>query len=223
MMPPITASRAVAEGIHVDLDGVVEKLVDEDRVLRRGLHGGVHVAAQVVHVVDDLHGAAAEHVGRTDDHRIADPLRHLLRFLEGAGRAVFRLQELQFVEHLLEPLPVLGPVDGVGRGADDGDPGLFQRHRKLQRGLAAELDDHPVRLLDIDDVEDVLVGERLEIEPVGGVVIGGDRLRVAVDHDRLVAVLCQGEDAVHAAVVELDPLADPVRPAAQDHDLLPAR
>ena len=103
-----------------------------------------------------------------------------------------------------------------------GTPGLLQGNGKLQRGLAAELDDHPVRLLDLHDVEHVLVGQRLEIEPVGGVVVGGDGLRVAVDHDRLVAVLGQGEDAVHAAVVELDPLADPVRPAAEDHDLFPA-
>ena len=64
---------------------------------------------------------------------------------------------------------------------------------ELQRRLPAELDDDAdelaVRLLDVEDLEHVLGGQRLEIEPVRRVVIGGDRLRIAVDHDRLVAGL----------------------------------
>ena len=67
----------------------------------------------------------------------------------------------------------------------------------------------------------VLQGERLEVEAVGGVVVGRDGLRVAVDHHRLVAQLAQGEGGVHAAVVELDPLADAVGAGAEDHHLGP--
>ena len=55
---------------------------------------------------------------------------------------------------------------------------------------------------------------------VAGVVVGADGLGVRVDHDRLDAHLAQGEAGVAAAVVELDPLADAVRPAAEDHDPL---
>ncbi len=39
----------------------------------------------------------------------------------------------------------------------------------------------------LDDVEDVLDGERLEVETAGGVVIRRHRLRIAVQHDRLEA------------------------------------
>ena len=60
--------------------------------------------------------------------------------------------------------------------------------------------------------------ERLEVEPVGGVVVGRDRLRVAVDHHRLVAERAEALGGVDAAVVELDPLADPVRAGAEDDD-----
>ena len=68
--------------------------------------------------------------------------------------------------------------------------GRFQRLRELERRLAAELHDDararvPAALLDPHDLDHVLGGQRLEIEPVGGVVIGRDGLRVAVDHDRL--------------------------------------
>src|SRR5690606_21310578 len=44
-------------------------------------------------------------------------------------------------------------------------------------------------------------------------------LRVAVDHDGLVARLPEREAGVHAAVVEFDPLADAVGTAAEDHHL----
>ena len=79
----------------------------------------------------------------------------------------------------------------------------------------------PTGSLGLDDVHDVLVGERLEVEAVGRVVVGRHRLGVAVDHDRLEAGVAQGEAGVDAAVVELDALADAVGPGAEDHDLRP--
>src|SRR5439155_20884105 len=78
-------------------------------------------------------------------------------------------------------------------GAEDRDPGALERICEVERGLPAELHDDPeeaaARGFDPDDLGHVLGGQRLEIEPVGGVVIGRDSLRVAVDHDRLDARL----------------------------------
>ncbi len=124
------------------------------------------------------------------------------------------------MQHLLEPLPILGPVNGIRGGADDRHPGLFQGHGQLKRGLTTELDDNAIGLFFSHDLQHILQSQRLEVEPVGGIVIGGDGLRVAVDHDGLIAVLSQGEDAMYTAVIELDPLADPVGTAAQDNNLL---
>jgi len=42
-------------------------------------------------------------------------------------------------------------------------------------------------LLGVYDLQNVLEREWLEVQPIGGVVVGGDGLRVAVHHDRLVA------------------------------------
>ena len=70
------------------------------------------------------------------------------------------------------------------------------------------------------DLQHVFGRQRLEIEPVGGVVIGRDGFGIAVDHDGLEAARRQREGGVAAAIVELDALADAVRPAAQDDDLL---
>ncbi len=105
-----------------------------------------------------------------------------------------------------------------------------QAARQLQRGLPAERHHHadqaraagPGRcLLGLDDVHHVLVGERLEVEAVGGVVVGRDRLRVAVQHDGLVAGVAEGEAGVDAAVVELDALPDAVGARPEDQHLRP--
>ena len=69
------------------------------------------------------------------------------------------------------------------------------------------------------DSEDVFEGERLKVEAVAGVVVGGDGLRVAVDHDGLVAVVAEREGRMAAAIVKLDSLPDAVRSGTKDDDL----
>ncbi len=138
-----------------------------------------------------------------------------------------RLRDAEIPQQLREALAVLGQVDRVGRGAEDPDAGLLQRQRQLERRLPAELHDAgdvaAGLLLALDDRDHVLEGQRLEVQPVDGVVVGRHRLRVAVDHHRLEALLAQREGGVAAAVVELDALADAVRAAAEDHHLLARR
>ncbi len=105
-----------------------------------------------------------------------------------------------------------------------GTPASRKPVGELERRLAAELHDHAGQraffLFLGDDLQHVFQGQRLEIEPVGGVIVGGDGLGIAVDHDGLIALLRQREGGVAAAIVELDALADAVGAAAQDDDLL---
>ncbi len=119
---------------------------------------------------------------------------------------------------LREALAILGEVDRVLRRPEDPVPGVLERPGELERRLAAELDDDALGPLAVADLEHLLGPQRLEVEPVGGVVVGGDRLRVAVDHHGLVAELAERARRVDAAVVELDPLADAVRPRPEDDD-----
>ena len=77
--------------------------------------------------MDDLHGAAAQHIGRAHHQREAELAGDQPRLLDGIGDAVLRLGEVELHEQLLEAVAVLGEVDRVGRGAEDRDAGLFQR------------------------------------------------------------------------------------------------
>ncbi len=99
---------------------------------------------------------------------------------------------------------------------------VLERLRQTQRRLSAELHDHARdrarQRLRVDDLQHVLERQRLEVQAVGGVVVRGDGLRVAVDHHGLVARLAQREGGVDAGVVELDALADAVGTGAQDDD-----
>ena len=111
----------------------------------------------------------------------------------------------------------------AGAGADHRHPGRGEPGGQPERGLPAQLHDHAGDgaggLLGVHHLEHVLERERLEVEPVRGVVVGGHGLRVAVDHDGLEPGLAQRHHRVHAGVVELDALPDPVRPGAEDQHL----
>ena len=231
MTPPIKhLAGDVTHRVDVDLDGVLEEAVDEHRTLRgqpaftgQAAEAGElgHRAGQLVDVVDDLHRPAAEHVAGAHEHREPDLLDDGQRFLQVSGHTARRLRDAQLVAHGVPLLAVLGEIDRGRRRA--GDQCLRQQRGQLERRLTAEGDDD-LRwraacgcCLGGDHVEDVLGGERFEVQAVGRVVVGRHRLRVAVDHHGLEAGVAQGEAGMDAAVVELDALADAVRPGAEDH------
>ena len=56
----------VGQRVDIDLDRVAQVGVDQHRIGARHLHRVAHVALQRVEVVDDLHRAPAQHVGRPD-------------------------------------------------------------------------------------------------------------------------------------------------------------
>ncbi len=103
---------------------------------------------------------------------------------------------------------------------------MLERERELERRLPSEL--HEARHLaarrrfGLDHRHHIFERQRLKVQPVGGVVVGRDRFRIAVDHHRLETLFAEREGRVTAAIIELDALADPVRTAAEDHDLVPA-
>ena len=127
---------AVAEAVDVDLDGVGQVAVDQQRALvgHDELGGLVErggeprdVAVDLGAVGDDLHGPAAQHVGGADHHGIAELVGDAARLRGGAGDAALGLLEPEPVDQRLEAVAVLGEVDGVGRGAQDRHAGLLER------------------------------------------------------------------------------------------------
>src|SRR5690606_41967296 len=105
------------------------------------------------------------------------------------GRAVARGHEARRVEDAREQAALLGEVDRRGARSEDRHTGGLETLREPERRLAAELHDDADELtrlrLRVHHLEHVLERERLEVQAVARVVVGRDRLGVAVDHDRL--------------------------------------
>ena len=138
------------------------------------------------------------------------------------------MADVQIAEDGFELLAVFGPVDRFRGGAPDagarGAPLIAvqpaqQRNGEFQRRLSTELDHHAIGTLRFDHIENVLQGERFEVEAVAGVVIGGHRFRIAVHHHRGDPLILPCKGGMAAAVVEFDALPDSVGSTAEDHHL----
>ena len=111
----------------------------------------------------------------------AEPLGDEAGLLERIGDAVFGWVSSSFLMQLGEQVAVFGEIDAVGLGAEDRHAGLLDGVGEVERRLAAELHDdaeqRAVLLFALEDFDDVFLGQRLEIEAVGGVVVGRDGFR----------------------------------------------
>ncbi len=92
-------------------------------------------------VIDDFHGAAAEHVAGPDHHGIADAVGDGFGLVGGTRDAVLRLAQAKALQQELEAFAVLGDVDRIGAGAEDRNVRAGQRLRQFQRRLPAVLHD----------------------------------------------------------------------------------
>ena len=210
---------AIAQGVDIGLDRTLQEAIEVHRVVGANARGLGHVIAQMLGIVGDHHAAAAQHVARTHQQWVADVRGHGLGLLKRGGLARRRVHDTQLVEQSGEALAVLGKIDGVGLGTHDVHAALLEHACQLKRGLAAERHYDAVGTLNVDNVHDVLVGERLKVQAVGRVVVGRNGLGIAVDHDGLKAAGGQRIARMHAAVVELNTLADTVGTGTQNHRL----
>ncbi len=139
----IEKKRILAEQ-RVDLAGLVVRVLGLDVFRHQFRHRVEQIVLQAPLVMDDLHGAATQNVGRTHDQREAEIGCDQARLFDRIGDAVLWLIEVELDEKLLEAVAVFGKVDGVRRSAEDRNACLFQCIGELERGLAAKLHDHTV-------------------------------------------------------------------------------
>src|SRR4030065_741216 len=112
-----------------------------------------------------------EHVRGTHLQRVAYFFGQLDGLVRRACRGVGWLQQFQLLDQLLEAFTILSDVDGIRRGADDRRAVFLQRTRQLERCLAAGPLDHDLGLFELDHLEHVFQGERLEAKQAPEVVL----------------------------------------------------
>ena len=187
---------AVAHGVHLDLRAH-QVLVDEDRAVDAARQDDVHVADDLLRLKGDDHVLSAEHVAGPDQDRVTQAFRCFKGILQRIHASALRPFDAQPVHHVVEPLAVLGGIDGIGGGAQDVHAHGVKALRQLDGRLTAEGHHHAVGLLRLDHAAHVLRRQGFKVQPVGGIEVGGYGLWVIVDHDDFVALLLQSPHAVH--------------------------
>src|SRR5439155_12811637 len=166
----------VAEDVDIELERACEELV-----YQRGL-----VELELLRPSSDAHPAPAQHVVRTDEHRIADALCDRPRLRAGCCGSPGWGTQPEVAEQSSEATAVLRALDRRQRVTEQREARAGNARRQRERRLTAELHDNTCGLLQLADVERALQRERFEIEPVARVVVGRHRLRVGVEKHRLV-------------------------------------
>ena len=130
------------------------------------------------------------------------------------------------LHRVAEQQAILGDLDRLDRRADQLDAVLLERavlaerHREVERGLAADGRQHRVGTLLLDDLREHFRRQRLDVGAIGDLRVGHDRRRVAVDEDDLEPLGAQRLARLGAGVVELAGLPDDDRAGADDEDAL---
>ena len=209
--------RAVRNHVHLQLLAH-QILVHQNRVFHLPREDDVHIGPHVLVVVGNDHVLPADDVAGPEQDGVAQLVCRRQGLLHAQDPPALGALDVEALQKRVEPLPVLRHVDGLGGGAQNGDALLVQELGELNGGLPAEGHHHPHGLFHLNNVHHVLGVQGLEIEAVGGVVVGRDGFRVVVDNHHVVAQLFQRPDAVDGGVIELNALADADGAGAQDQD-----
>ena len=209
---------AVRNAIDIDLNRIFKKTIDQHWTIRRYLNGAGHITPKILLIIDKLHGAPAENEARPNKCWIANFPGYRDGVFGARGRSIWGLAQTKLVEHGREQASVFCGLNAFGLSAKNGYACRLQSVRQIQRCLTAKLNEYALWFLLIINVEHIFERERLEVKFVARVVIRGDRFWIGVDHDGFKSELAQSKGRVHAAIVEFDSLADPVRAAAKDHN-----
>ena len=116
----------VVDGINVDLDRVIEKAVDEHRMLRVDLRGTDKVIGEHRVVVHDLHATTAEDETRSHEHRIPDILGNRLRLWKGGRGPMLWRRQARCRQDLAEGAPLLRKVNRLGARPEDGHARILE-------------------------------------------------------------------------------------------------
>ena len=213
----------VAHHLELEFLPADHRLLDQDLVHRAQVEAALGELFELVDVVGDAAADAAERERRADDGRKADVVDDGGGLVERLGDAALRHLDANLLHRVAEEQAILGHLDRVDLRANQlhavllQDAALVQRHREVERRLAADRRQHRVGPLLLDDLFDHLGRERLDVGLIRQLRVGHDRRRVAVDQHDLEPLGAQRLARLRARVVELAALTDDDR-ARPDHE-----
>ena len=202
---------AVAERVAFKL-AAREELVDHDFLARHRVEGLFEHRDERLFVVDGAHRDASDDEARAHHERVAESVRGFERLFYRGDVYALRLGHAYTREQARELAAVLRRLYDLRAGAEELHAARCEVEAEAQRGLPAEAGEYARRLFAFEYRHRVVDGQRLEVERVGYVVVGADRLGVDVHHYRADAAAAQRLYGLDAAVVEFDACAIRIGP-----------
>ena len=187
---------SVGNNIHFQLNAR-HVFVHQHRVVVGVFQNSFHVLSGILFVPGNGHVLAADDVGRSQKHRIADFFCRPKCALQVGDTLTLRTADAEFFQKSVELTSVFRQIDSFCRGAQNLNSVVVQELGELDGGLTTEGHNDADRLLHLDDVHHVFRMERLEIQTVRRVVVRGYGFRVVVDNHYVVAHLPQRPYAVY--------------------------
>mmetsp|Transcript_4160 Transcript_4160/g.10064 ORF Transcript_4160/g.10064 Transcript_4160/m.10064 type:complete len:401 (+) Transcript_4160:1745-2947(+) len=210
----------VSNSIDIDLLRALNELGDHHRSIFRHLDSHVQELLQLRLRSHYVHRCSTQDIRRSHENRISNLVAEPLCVLKSLELRPGRLVDVELVEHSRVLLPVLSPVDHLGRRAQHVGPVGLEGEREVVGDLTSEGHDCPSAAFHVVDVQNSLQAELFEVEPVALIEVGRNGLRVAVDHDCLLPLSDQSSQAQDRSVIKLHAASDPVRPTSHHHDAM---
>ena len=221
-------SRRIPHGLELNFLPSGNTSFHQNLMDRRGIQACPGNPAQFILIASDSAAAASQRVGRTDNHRVADPPGSCQRshqILRGFRRHA-RLADLP--HGVPEALPVFGFFDGFHGRAQQSDAEFIQGsvsaqlHGQCQGGLSAEPGQQPVRPFLFDDPAKGHGVQWLQVDLIRQMLIRHDGRRIGVHQDDVDSLRFQHPACLGSGIVKFRCLADH-NGAGSDHENLPDR
>ena len=209
---------AVANGINFHLR-THHIFVDQHRIFDHMAGDDCHIFFDILIRMRNNHILTAQNVRRTHQNRIAQVVGSLECLFGCHDSLAGRTRNAASAQQLIETLSVFGSVDIICGSTQNIDTHICQVACQLDGSLSAELYHYAVRLFGVDDIGNVFLGQRIEVQTVAGIEVCGNGLRVVVADDCLTAHLFQCPYTVYRTVVELDTLSDTDRTGTEYDNL----
>ncbi len=187
----------VPHHLHLVLFPPDHGFLEQDLVNRREFQATTDLGFKLVLVVCNPSTGSAQRVAGTNDHRqpdLPDRIPGLLDVVHDETEGNIQSDRLH---GLLEARTLLGLGDHVLLGPDQLDAQLVQYpttgevHGHVEPGLPTQRWQQRVGAFHLDDLLDVLPGDRFDVSPIRHLGVGHDRGGVRVDQGHLVPFLAQ--------------------------------
>ena len=162
----------------------------------------------------------ADYVGRTKKDGIFKLFSCFKRFFLRHNGKRFRTRNRILIKERLKTFSVLCRVNAVRARTQNSNSVLIEIRAKLDCRLSAEGDDNAVRLFNVKYVLYVFGCQRLEIQSIRRVEVGGNRFGIVIDDDNFVAKFFKRPYAMYRRIVKFNTLTDTDRPRPDNHDTL---